>query len=223
MRKQKLLLLILTIAFGQSFGQSDGATVYKGLQTKEYYSILLSPQEINGKVVYKANGKEVSKFIYDKYHSKYKNMETCCPCILKSYDENDVLLREEVSCTDCRVGWFKIYYSNGKVKLAGQYKENPTGNWENIYERGFCNIPEGEWSYFNENGDKLYSEFWKDGVFIKQIPEQKKTEIWRVELTLKGEKIDKQALTANEVKEIIVTPKFKNSHKFRSQCFRPQR
>ncbi|MDD2984358.1 MAG: hypothetical protein PHQ74_13315 [Crocinitomicaceae bacterium] len=213
MRQHTLITIFLTIAFGQVFGQSGSSTIYKALETKKFYSVRLSSQTTNGKGTYEVNGKKVSKSTYDKYQSTWKNMETCCPCILKSYDENDVLIREAVSCTDCDVGVFKEFYPNGKVKLSGRYKEYPSENWDDIWARGFCSVPDGQWTYFNEKGDTLYSEFWKDGKFIKQVPEQKLTEIWEVELTLKEETIDKQELTVEQVKDLVVTPKFKNSHK----------
>jgi hypothetical protein len=63
----------------------------------------------------------VKKSIYEKHQSTWKNMENCCPCILKSYNENDILLREAVSCNDCRVGWFKEFFPNGNLKLTGFY------------------------------------------------------------------------------------------------------
>jgi antitoxin component YwqK of YwqJK toxin-antitoxin module len=213
MRRHTLTIIILTIAFGEAFGQLDSTTIYKGLETKKFYSVGLSSQTINGKGTYEVNGKTVSKSIFDKYKSTWENMETCCPCILKSYDENDVLIREAVSCTDCGVGFFKEFHPNGKVKLVGQYKENPTGNWKKIWNRGFCNVADGQWTYFNENGDTLYSEFWKNGEFIKQVPEQITNEIYKVELTLNGEPIDKITLTPEQVKQLVLTPKYKNSSK----------
>lgn len=213
MRQHTLITIFLTIAFGQVFGQSDSSTIYKALETKKYYAVGLSTQTTNGKVTYQVKGKKVSKSTYDKFQSTYKNMETCCPCILKFYDENDYLFREAVYCTDCRVGAFKEFYPNGKVKLSGRYKENPSENWDDIWTRGFCDVLDGQWTYFNKKGDTLFSEFWKDGKFIKQVPEQKLTEIWDVELTLKGETIEKQQLTVEQVKELVVTPKFKNSNK----------
>ena len=209
MRQYTLTLIILTIAFTfrQAFGQSDSSNVYKKLETKKFYSVGLSSQTINGKRTYNVNGKKVSKSKYDKYKSTWKDMETCCPCVLKSYDENEILIREAVSCTDCEVGHFKEFYPNGTIKLQGRFKENPTGNWENIWDRGYCNVPDGQWLYFNKNGDTLYSEFWENGEFVKQEPEQKTNEIWKVELTLNGESADKKILTPRTGKTIGHKPK----------------
>ena len=144
--------------------------------------------------------------------STRKNMESCCPCILESYDENDVLLSESIACTDCGVGWFKKYYSNGKLKLTGQYKENPTNNWDDIWRRGYCQVRVGEWKFYNENGERLYSEFWNDGVFLKQVPEQPIAELWEVFLNLNGIKIDTQKVSIDEIRNIEIIPKYKNSN-----------
>jgi len=207
-----IIVLLLSIALGQLYGQSDSSTVYKNLKTKKFYSVSLSSQTSNGIGTYEVNGKSVSKSTYDKYKSTWKNMETCCPCILKSYNEKDVLIREAVSCTDCGVGWFKTYYLNGRLKLTGSYKENSTGNWDDIWDRGYCSVPNGQWTYFNEKGDTLYSEFWNNGEFVKQTPEQSDTEIWDVLLTLNGQKVDKQIIAINDIGNLTIDPKYKNSN-----------
>ena len=95
-------------------------------------------------------------------------MENCCPCILESYDEKDNLIRESVSCTDWGVGWFKTYYKNGNLELTGAYKENPKGDWNDIWDRVYCSDPNGKWTYFKENGDTLYSEFWDNGIITER-------------------------------------------------------
>lgn len=208
--KQITLIFILILFLGKVHGQRDTGTVYKNLETRKSYAVNLISRNGEGKIIYEVNGKKVSKQVYDKYHSTWKNMVTCCPCILKSYDENDILLRESVSCADCEVGWFKDYFPNGNLKLKGNYKENPTGNWKNIWDRGYCNVPDGEWIYFNENGETLYSEFWDNGVFIKQFPEQSFAEIWDVELILNGKKIDTQKIALSKIKDLVIKPKYKN-------------
>jgi antitoxin component YwqK of YwqJK toxin-antitoxin module len=208
-----LAFILLTVILGPVYCQSDTTTEYKGLKTKKFYSVSIHFQNKDGKSTYEVNGKKASKAKYDKYHSTWKNMETCCPCILKSYDENDVLLREAVSCQDCNVGSFKEFYPNGKVKLSGQYKENPTGDWKNIQNRGYCSVKEGIWTYFNQKGDTLYSEVWKNGAFIKQEPEQQTNEIWNVELTLNGQSVANTPLTPDQVNQLEITPKYKNKSK----------
>ena len=213
MRPIILIILFLFAFFGQVFGQTDTGTVYKNLKTKKVQTVNLA-LHIAGDTTYTVNGKEVSKRIYEKYSSKWDNMETCCPCIFKAYNKGR-LTREGVACVatgvDAGVGWFKDYYKNGNIKLSGTYKENPTGDWKNLCNRGYCNIPHGQWTYFSENGDTLYSEFWDNGEFIKQVPEQNKVEIWKVELMLDGQKVDKEQLIPKEqVKNLKIIPKYKN-------------
>jgi hypothetical protein len=209
---QRILLFIaFSFIFGQSFGQSDTSSVYKNLEIRRFYSVQLFSQISNDKGIYEVNGKRVSKSTYEKYDSTWKNMTTCCPCILKKYNEKDVLIREGVYCQDCGVGIFKEFYPNGNVKLSGAYKENPTGNWENISERRYCQVQYGQWVYYKENGDTLYSEYWNDGEFIKQVPEQSKMEIWKVDLTLNGESVKGKTLTPEQIKQLVITPHFKNS------------
>ena len=206
-------IVILALIIGQVFGQTDTSTIYKDLKAKTFYSVRLNTETKKGITTYEVNEKQVPKSIYDNYLSTMNNIENCCPCLLKIYDENNVLIKEKVSCTDCGVGYFKEFYANGKIKTTGRYKENPTRSWKNIWERGYCNVKEGEWIYFNDQGDKLYSEFWNNNEFIRQVPEQDSTEIWKVELTLNGEKIEGKKLTFEELKKIIITPKFKNRNK----------
>ena len=212
MKRIILKIILLLVFMTKVFGQSDTNLVYKDLEEKKFYKVqLYSSKDIIN--TYKVNGKIVNKKTYKKYESTWKNMENCCPCILQTYDENEVLLQEYVSCTDCGVGWFKIYYGNGNIKLSGNYKENPTGNWDDIYYRGYCNVPNGQWTYFNENGDTLYSELWNNGEFIRQFPEQDSTEIWGVELTLNNEIIDTQVVEIDQIKNLKINPKYKNSNK----------
>ena len=215
MKIRRLILLFLAFTNLPVFGQSDSPTIYKKLSTKKMYSVGVSFQTIKGKAVYELDGKKISKSTYDKYKPNWNNLESCCPCLLKYYDKNDILLREIVSCTDCGVGDFKEFYPNGKLKISGQYKENNSGNWDwkTIQKRGYCSVPNGKWTYFNKKGDTLYSEFWKNGEFIKQLPELNKNEIWKVDLTLNGESVEKRSLTIDQVRQLTITPKFKNSSK----------
>jgi hypothetical protein len=206
----KIFLLILIN--GQVFGQSESTSIYKNLKTKKYYPLGLSSRLIGDEVVYKVNGETVDKKTYEKFHSTYKNMENCCPCILKAYDENEILLREAVSCTDCWVGYLKEYHPNGNLKLIGFHKENPTKNWKNIWDRGFCNVKDGKWTYFNEDGDTLYSEYWTNGEFIKQVPEQPTMEIWEVELFLNGQAVNEQTINLEQISNLEIKPKYKNTN-----------
>jgi hypothetical protein len=218
MKKDILALLLITSNIFAVFGQKDSTSIYKKLSAKKMYSVETSFQTIKGKARYELDGKKVSKSTYDKFKPNWKNLETCCPCLLKYYDKNDILLREVVSCTDCGVGDFNEFWANGQVKLSGKFKENNSGDWnyKTIQARGFCSVPDGKWTYYSNKGEFLYSEFWKNGEFIKQEPELTKNEIWKVDIALNGESIKNKKLKIAEVPQLIITPKFKNNAKMKS-------
>jgi hypothetical protein len=215
--KNATLIFLLTFSCSLTFAQIDltktdtTKSVYQGLETRKFYRVGYSSSSINGVTTYRLNDKEVSKSTYDRYHSTWENMETCKPCILMTYDINEHLLCKGIQYTDCPVGFWIEYFPNGKVKLIGHYKENVSGDWNFSWNGGFCE-PDGAFTYFNETGEEIYTEYWENGDFIKQIPEQSKTELWNVEISIDNIKIDKQVLTPKQVSEIKFTPKFKNSH-----------
>ena len=158
-RKTMLIKVLISLAINQqTFAQSDTISTYKNLKTKKFYSVDLESSIGERNTIYKVNDKEVREATYQKYENTWKNMSNCKPCILQYYDEDDLLLREAVAYTDAKVGYFKEYYPNGQVQLNGYYKENTTGNWDNLCERNLCSIPVGTWTYYNEKGEILYTE-----------------------------------------------------------------
>lgn len=205
-----ILLFIFISTLNFAFAQSEDSTIYNDLNTLKFYSVNLYRQTRDGKTNYELNGRKISKRVYKKYKSIRDNIEKCTPCILETYDENDVLLRKGVSYQDCGVGRFETFHPNGELKSQGSYKENPTGDWTDIWNRGYCNIPIGKWSYFNEKGEFLYADYWENGEFIKQVPEQKKVEVWDIDLYLNDEKIDTQAIPVNQIGNLKIVPKYKN-------------
>ena len=170
MKNITLFLAFFTLVY-PVFGQADDA--YQNLAVKKYYAVSLFAITGTGKDTYEVNDRVVDKATYDKYHAEVDNLGNCCPCILRAYDENDVLLSEYVACTDCKVGDYRDFYPDGSTKSTGHYKENHTGNWKNIWRRGYCNIKDGEFVYFNEKGEVLYSEFWKNGKQVTQASKPK--------------------------------------------------
>jgi hypothetical protein len=210
--KKNIIFIIFTVVLGQVTAQSDSLTVYKNLDTSKYYDVKLSAISINGGATYEANRKIISKTTYDKYDSLKKNRMNCAPCILETYDENDLLLQKSVSCTHCFVGWFEAYFPNGNLKVKGSYKENPTDDWEDIWKSEYCSVKHGKWTYFSEIGDSLYSEYWDNGSFIKQIPEQTELDIWDVKISLNNEIIDTQSVHIDSLNQLVIQPKYKNSN-----------
>ncbi len=207
--------ILFSILYNNSFAQIDTTEtdttkwVYKNLETKKFYGVgLLSGDGTN----YKLNDKIIDKSVYDKYYSTWKNMTSCKPCILETYDANDILKWKGIQYTDCAVGFWIEYYTNGIVKVLGHYRENETGDWDSAFYKGYCISPDGTWTYYNEHGQKRYSEYWKNGEFIKQVPEQQTQEIWAVEQILNGQRIDNQFISPEQIKNLAFTPRFKNKN-----------
>lgn len=190
--------------------QIDSSSVYNDLEVVKFYSVSTSSSTQGGKARYKVNDKGVNKSTYDKYHNAFMDMMDCCPCILKTYDEKEVLLSESISCGDCKVGYYKEFYPNGKLKIHGEYKENPTGNWNDILKRGYCYMLDGKWLYYNIHGHINYIEIWEDGNFIEQRPKGKEVEIWKVDLSLNGVEVDTQKVALKDFHKLKFTPQYKN-------------
>lgn len=211
--KPIIILLFTTLIFNSTLAQIDWTktdttkSVYKNLKTKKFYALSYT----FGGSDYEIENKVVSKKTFQKYHKTWKSMENCKPCILLTYDINDHLIFKGIQYAECQVGYWIEYNPNGKVKLIGHYKENSTGNWNKFLKDDNCQKEDGVFTFYNENGEELYSEYWKDGQFIKQFPEQSKTEFWNIELTLDSMNIDNKVLACREFNNIIITPKFKNN------------
>lgn len=210
-----MLLVVFSV---KSPCQTDTNSVYKNLEIKKSYAVNLESHFVDEKAVsYKVNGRRVDAKTYQKFDKVNQESDDCCPCFLREYTENEVLIRENVVCGDCGVGVFKGFFPSGKVKIAGQFKENPTGNWEDISARGYCNVRTGIWFYYNElNGFHYlqYIEKWDNGQFIEQKPESNRPEIWGFDYLINAIKIDTQAITIAEFKTSQIIPKYKNKLKY---------
>lgn len=171
-----ILIVLLAAFLTPAFGQTDSAmSVYKDLDTVVRYNVNLASgpakdcSHFDGKypVKYFVNCREVSKAEYLKYQEANDRIKECKPCYMKTLDSNGVLLRIAVQYGDCVVGSWSEYYPNGKIKVSGYYKENDTGNWNNIWKRGYCSRKEGEWIYYDENGNITKKEKYKDDKLVE--------------------------------------------------------
>lgn len=216
--KYLLICIMLVLVSIKSPCQTDTNSVYKNLAIKKSYAVNLESHFVNDKpAYYKVNGRRVDAKTYEKFVKANQESDDCCPCFLREYTENEVLLRENVVCGDCGVGAFKGFFPSGKVKIAGQYKENPTGNWGDISARGYCNVRTGIWFYYNElNGFHYlqYIEKWDNGQFVEQRPESGRPEIWGFDYLVNAVKIDTQAITIVGFKTSQIIPKYKNKLKY---------
>lgn len=169
--------IVFTAPHLYSFGQLDTIkSTYSNLDTIIYYGVHLASgpgKDCNNfdlkkkKIKYYVNCKKVT----EKKFLIYKNANTqiikCKPCVLMTLSENGIIERVGVHYTDCRVGYWIEYYPNNKVKIIGHYKENDTGNWEKISDRGYCSKKDGIWTYYDENGKITKTEKYADGKQIE--------------------------------------------------------
>jgi len=88
-----------------------------------------------------------------------------------SYDLNDVLLFTTymISVEERNFGPYKEYYSNGKLKVKGQYLD-AIGYLKS--EHG-CMIKNGEWTFFNEDGSVDNIEYWENDKLIRAATKTK--------------------------------------------------
>ena len=164
MSMKHLFFCLISLAFSTLIlGQKETEnTVYKNLPVKKFYSVSTATSMVEGKVVYKANGKVISKEQFDKYNDSRKNMEECKPCMLETYDQNERLVIKAVQYKDCCVGVWTAYYPNGKIKTTGHYRENESGIWDPLWDNGYC-IKHGLWTEYNEKGKPVKTEVYTFG------------------------------------------------------------
>ena len=152
----KIFFLLITLSMT---AQVDTMTVVSDHTTIE--------KKCSGsKCKYWVDNKLVSPKEYNK-HLNEPSMATCKPCYLKQKDSNGNILYEGDFYTDCCIGTYIKRYSNGKIKIKGQYKLPPKDILDkNIYDLGYCR-QEGEWKYYKENGEIEKIETYKGGELVK--------------------------------------------------------
>jgi antitoxin component YwqK of YwqJK toxin-antitoxin module len=152
-----IVVVSIVIAFaGFAFADravSNNQTAVTGfdIDTMKLYSVSTESYSRNGKTTYKVNGVRVKKQEYDKYHDPLADIGNCKPCYVKTYSKSNELLYEGDQYTDCPVGYWKEYYSAGKVKLEGHYKSDSTGVWDERNSGMWCAIKHGKWTYYNRS------------------------------------------------------------------------
>lgn len=140
---------------------------YKNLPVLKKYTISSSALISADTSWFKLGGKDVDEKTYRKYTQYLDYYDKCKPCVLLGYDTIGYLHYKNIAYGDCNVGYWIEYYPNGKVKVIGHYKENTTGNWENIFERGYCR-QDGAWTYYDKRGILVNMEIWKNGKLLKR-------------------------------------------------------
>ena len=116
------------------------------------------------KCKYFVDKKPATKTQYENAQTQSHNIGNCKPCWLKYIDTSEELVYEGDFYTDCCIGIYIERYSDGKLKVKGQFKK-PITLIPN-YSSGDCR-KHGNWIYYKSNGEIEKKEEYKDGVLIK--------------------------------------------------------
>ena len=161
--------ILLTATFCLLFILRGGAqvettkSVYAKLDTLQFYDVELEVETYHGRTTYWVDRKEVTKKVYDTFNYYWENVDRCKPCFLQTLERDGRLIKEGVQYGDCNVGAWTEYYPNGQVKLRGFYKENDTGNWEEIWNRELCSVKHGMWVLYDHEGNIVGMERYVNG------------------------------------------------------------
>ncbi len=148
------------------------------LDTVATYDVNLSDYLTTNGRVYMANGKVISKEKSEFYKDSWKKAQACQPCKVYTYNANDQLKHVVAQYEGCLLGPFKEYYTDGKIKVEGNFKTNSSNDYSNLRLRGLCSMREGLWNYYNESGKLQTIETYENGTLVKteEVQDTSKTD-----------------------------------------------
>lgn len=138
------------------------------LDTLRSYDVFLEERPTPFGTAYMCNGKEVTKQKYFEYKKFWSASGACQPCMLYTYDDKNELKYNAFQYEDCLCGSYIEYYPEKIKKVEGQFKENVSGNWQNMRSRNLCNIRDGIWTYYLPNGVVEKTETYENGK-LKEV------------------------------------------------------
>ncbi len=151
------------------FTQNATTIAVKGkLDTLRTYDVFLEERPTPFGTAYMCNGKEVTKQKFFEYKKFWNASGACTPCMLYTYDDKNQLKYNAFQYEDCLCGSYTEYYPEKVKKVEGQFKANTSGSWENIKGRNLCNIRDGVWTYYLENGVIFKTETYVNGK-LKEV------------------------------------------------------
>lgn len=141
----------------------------KKLDTLRSYDVFLEERQTPFGTAYICNGNEVTKKKYLEFKRFWNAAGACKPCLLYTYNDKDQLKYVAFQYQDCLCGEYKEYYPEGNLKVEGQFKIIQSNNYENLNIRNQCNVREGIWTYYFENGVTEKTETYVDGKLKDSI------------------------------------------------------
>lgn len=149
-----------TFYFTQNAAKNN---VKQKLDTLRTYDVFLEERPTPFGKAYMCNGAEVTKQKYLEYKQFWNASGACKPCLLYTFDDKNQLKHIAYQYEDCLCGSYVEYYPDGTVKVEGQFKSNPTKDWQNLKGRDLCNIREGLWTYYLPNAVVEKTEKYENG------------------------------------------------------------
>jgi hypothetical protein len=126
------------------------------------------------------------------------------PCYEIYYNTNGDISSESLQYTDCPIGTYIEYQLNGK-----RYKKE---NWVELENPiGGCSVKDGEWNWYNENGEITFTEIWDKGRFVSESPERDTNYIASIDLTLNEKFLNNyDTIRKEDIKYLKIVPHYKN-------------
>ena len=143
-----------------------------------------NPNNYN-EVIYSVDDKIVSESYYLNLISEFKNfINNCTPCFLESTYNSGLIKSYSSKYSEAYFGKFIEYYKNGNISIEGNYSSLKSSeisilkskyNFFQFKKRkqkrslikkiGF---KEGEWNYYDLNGQLIRKDYYKNGKLIKK-------------------------------------------------------
>ena len=157
---------LIFICFNLS--QITNAQVNQSINPKQLPVVLLNQDTIDSKVIYHTYSDSIgtefkSICLLEQSKPDFVFVENCRPCILKTYKQEQ-LIKEMLAYDGYGIGYFKEYYQNGALKVAGTFEDNIANQWSLLMATGKLEVKTGDWTYYDSTGRLTHSKFFTSGI-----------------------------------------------------------
>ncbi len=156
---------------------------------------------------YHIDGVLVSEEEYHRIDSNsiYHYSKLNHPVYIKAFNYHDTIAREGIFYKTRWYGEVKKY-KNGKIESIINY--TPFAFGEKPIRDGFS-------TFFNQEGDTIHQDIWKEGNFVKELIPRSHNTIWKTNISLDSVNYDHRYTMSykqwKKFKNISVTPSYQNN------------
>ena len=139
----------------------------------------------DNEVIYSVDGKTVSESYYLNLVSEFENfINNCTPCFVKSTYNSGLTQSLSSNYLETYFGKFIEYHKNGNISIEGNYSSLNTHEisilkskynffqFKKRKQKGSLikkiGFKEGEWNYYDLNGQLIRKDYYKNGKLIKK-------------------------------------------------------